>query len=275
MKLSDLREQWSGKEQKLQFIEIVLFLSLTTLLFYILGTNMMLFGVFVYVGLAWLIYKTPNRKLCFITGIMGGMIGFFTEFWGCSNQIWNWTEPCITIWMIFGHKYGFPIEVVIAYFASGFWMSKVTLILFEPQLQETIEFFDNKEYNDTITARVIVALIIDAIGLTILIIEPMYIQSMLLIMVGTNIFLTLPKNAMVIVAPFAVFMGAMGFFFENFATGIIPGFSVWVYDISLYDNLNIPNPVIGVAPISAFFAYMGTGFVLFSSSFVLNKFIRS
>jgi len=274
MRPKELFEQWKGKEQKLQILELFLYLSLATLFFYIFNTNMLMFGVFVYIGLAWLVYKTPNRKLCLITGIIGGTIGFLTEAWGCPNLIWNWTEPQISLWYVYGKPDGFPIEVVIAYFASGFWIGKVTLILFEPQVEETIQFYEEKGYQDTLKLRILIAIIIDVIGLTILLIEPMYIQSMLLIMVGTNIFLTLPKKIMGVVLPFAIFMGLIGFFFENFATGIIPGFSVWEYDLTLYASLKIPNPIIGVAPISAFFAYTGCGFVLFSLAFALNKFFK-
>ena len=49
------------------------------------------------------------------------------------------------------------------------------------------------------------------------------------------------------------------------ATGIIPGFSVWVYNPALFPGILF----IGVAPISAFFAYTGCGLVLFSMSFIL------
>ena len=259
-----------GKEQRLQLIELLIFFILASLFFFIFNTQMWIFGIFISIGLVWLVYKTPNRKLCLITGLMGALIGNFTEAWGCPARIWNWTQPCVSIWMIFDPIYGYPIEVVIAYFAAGFWVGKVTVIFFEPQLKEMIDFYKNKGYKDNINIRVAIAIIIDIIGIVLLIFEPMYVQAMLLIMVGTNIFLTLPKEAMLLVAPFAVFMGAAGFFFENFATGIIPGFSVWQYDLSLYNSLNFPDPVIGVAPISAFIAYMGTGFILFSSAFALN-----
>ncbi len=273
MKPSELLEQWKGKEQKMQLLELVLFLSLATLFFYVFNTNMLMFGMSVYIGLGWLIYKTPNRKLSLITGLIGGFIGFCTEWWGCPNLLWNWTEPQISLWYLFGQPYGFPIEVVIAYFASGFWIGKVVLILFEPQVEEIIQFYDNKEYSDTLIPRIVIAIITAVICLTVLFIEIMYIQSMLLLMVGTLIFLTLPKRVMGLVLPFAIVMGGIGFFFENFATGIIPGFSVWEYDLSLYENLNIPIPVVGVAPISAFIAYMGTGFILFGSAFALNKYL--
>lgn len=271
MKFSELHAQWKGKEQRKQFLEIVLFLSLASLFFFIFKNNMLMFGIPVYIGLAWLLYKSPNRKLSLATGVIGGSIGFFTEWWGCPNLLWNWTEPCITLWMVFGQPTGFPIEVVIAYFASGVWIGKITLILFGPQVEEVIQFFENKEYKASLKPRWVVAVIIDAICLTVLIIEPMWIQSMLLTLVGTNIFLMLPKKEMGLVLPFAVLMGGVGFFFENFATGIIPGFSVWVYDLTLYSTLNTPILVIGVAPISAFIAYMGAGFILFSSAFVLNS----
>jgi len=274
MRPSELRAQWKGKEQRMQWLEIILYLSLATLFFRIFANNMVMFGVFVYIGVAWLIYKTPNRKLCLVTGIIGGTIGFCTEWWGCPNLLWHWTEPCITIWMVFGQPNGFPIEVVIAYFSAGFWIGKVTLILFEPQVDEIVDFYENKGYSDTLKIRLIIAIIIDVVCITVLSIEIMYIQSMLLLAIGSNIFLTLPKKIMGLVLPFALFMGLIGFFFENFATGIIPGFSVWVYDVSLYENLAIPNPVIGVAPISAFFAYTGCGLIIFSSAFALNKFLN-
>lgn len=271
MKPKELLEQWNDREQKLQLLEIALFLSLATIFFYVFNTNMLMFGIFVYLGLAWLIYKTPNRKLSLLTGILGGFIGFCTEWWGCPNQLWNWTEPQISLLYLFGKPYGFPVEVVVAYFSAGFWIGKITLILFDPQVRDTIDFYDSQEFNESIKWRVILAMIITAMGITIIILEIMWIQAMLLLSIGCSLFLLLPKRVMGIVAPFAMFMGAVGFFFENFATGIIPGFSVWQYDVSLYDNLVIPDPVIGVAPISAFVAYMGTGLILFSSSFILNR----
>ncbi|MHA1291537.1 MAG: hypothetical protein ACTSQJ_02585 [Promethearchaeota archaeon] len=270
MKPSELFEQWKGKEQRLQLLELVLFLSLASLFFFIYGTNMIMFGLMVYIGFVWLLYKTPNRKLCLITGCIGGFIGFCTEWWGCSNRLWQWTEPQISIWYVFGHPYGFPIEVVFAYMASGFWIGKVSLILFEPQHKETIEFFKSNAYLRRKNIKISLNILVYTISISIVIIEPIYIQSMLLISTGINLFIWLPRQTKEIVLPMAVFMGAIGFFFENFATGIIPNFSVWQYNLKAHNNLNIPNPIIGVAPISAFIAYTGTGFILFSLTFILN-----
>ncbi len=275
MKPDELIHQWKGKDQKLQLIELVLFLSLASAFFYIFQTNMLMFGVFVYIGLAWLLYRTPNKKLSLITGVVGGFIGFCTEWWGCPNKLWTWTEPQISLYYFFGHPYGFPVEVVIAYFAAGLWIGKITLVLFEPQAKETIQFYENKEYNATKNLRITIALIVFIVSTTVFIIEPMYIQSMLLMAVGTAVFLTLPKRVMGIIGPFAILMGAIGFFFENFATGILPNFSVWEYDLSLYENLRIPNPIIGVAPFSAFIAYAGAGLILFGLSFFLNVFFNN
>ena len=109
-----------------------------------------------------------------------------------------------------------------------------------------------------------------AVAITIIIIEPIYIQSMLLISCGVNLFIWLPKQTKELVLPMAIFMGFVGFFFENFATGIIPTFSVWEYNIEAHSNLNIPDPLVGVAPISALIAYTGTGLILFSLTFILN-----
>ncbi|MHA1149436.1 MAG: hypothetical protein ACTSR8_14460 [Promethearchaeota archaeon] len=270
MKPKELFEQWSSKEQKLQLLELVLFISCATFFFWYFNTNMLMFGVFVYIGLGWLIYKTPNRKLSLITGIIGGLIGFLTEAWGCSTHLWNWTEPIITLWMILGHYNGFPVEVVIAYFASGFWIGKVSLILFEPQHKKTLKFWANKDYNEKKNLRLGIGILLYVTAITVIIIEPVYIQSMLLISTGVNLFLWLPKQTKELVLPMSIFMGLIGFFFENFATGIIPSFSVWEYNIAAHNNLNIPDPIVGVAPISALIAYTGTGLILFSLTFILN-----
>jgi len=201
---------------------------------------------------------------------MGGFIGNFTEAWGCPSRVWNWTETCYSIWMVFDPVYGYPIEIVIAYFAAGFWIGKVACVLFEPQIEETLDFYQNKGYKEKMNVKLAIAIIIDVVGTTILLIEPLYTQPMLLTMVGTNIFLTLPKETMMVVLPFAFVTGCAGFFFENFACGIIPGFSVWVYDPNAFVNAKIPIYMIGVAPHIAFIAYAGTGLVLFGSVFAFN-----
>lgn len=275
MKPKELLEQWSGKEQKLQIFELNLFLGCATFFFWYFNTNMLMFGVFVYIGLGWLIFKTPNRMLSFLSGIFGGAIGFLTEAWGCPNHLWNWTEPIITLWMIFGHYKGFPVEIVIAYFAAGFWIGKVSLILFEPQHAETLEFFVNKGYLEQKNLKLGLILLLYSISIIIILMEPIYIQSLILISTGLTLFLWLPKQTKKLVWPMAIFMGFVGFFFENFATGIIPSFSVWEYNLDVHNNLVIPNPIVGVAPISALIAYTGTGFILFSLTFILNAKLNS
>ncbi len=263
------------KEQKRQMLELVVFLSIASVAFYTFKTNMTLFGIFVYVGLAWLFVTTPSRKISLMTGIVGGAVGFFTEFWGCTAHLWNWELPITTIWMIFGDTNGFPIEVVIAYFAAGFWIAKTAHVLFKPSTDYTIKYYEVNRLQDTFKVRTILAIVLPIPEIVILLVEPMWIQAMALTAVGIVIICFLPKEALKWVIPIGVFMGGVGFFFENFATG---GFgvdwAVWRYDISLYTTLRVPDPVIGVAPISAFFAYMGVGLVLFGLTFLLLKIPR-
>ncbi len=263
------------KEQKRQMLELVLFLSIASVAFYAFKTNMALFGIFVYVGLAWLFVTTPSRKISLITGMVGGVVGFFTEFWGCSATVWNWELPITTLWMIFGDAKGFPIEVVIAYFAAGVWIAKTAHVLFKPSTDYTVKFYEASGLQDTLKVRAILAIVLPIPEIAILLIEPMWTQAMTLTAFGIIIVCFLPKEALKWVIPIGIFMGGVGFFFENFATG---GFgadwAVWRYDLSLYATLRVPNPVVGVAPISAFFAYMGVGLVLFGLSFLWLKIPR-
>ncbi len=260
------------RAQKRQILELVFFLSIAAMAFYIFKTNMALFGIFVYVGLAWLFVTTPSRKISLITGIVGGAVGFFSEFWGCTQHVWNWKLPITTIWMIFGDANGFPVEVVIAYFAAGFWIAKTAHALFKPSTDYTIKFYEARGLQDTVKVRAIMAIVLPIPEIMILLIEPMWTQAMVLTAVGIVIVCFLPNETLKWVLAIGVFMGGVGFFFENFATG---GFSadlvVWKYDLSLYAMLRVPNPIVGVAPISAFFAYMGVGLVLFGLSFLLLK----
>jgi hypothetical protein len=83
---------------------------------------MLVFGIFVYVGLIWIARGVPNYKLALITGMMGGTVGFLTEYWGCGHHFWNWQLPCTSLWMINGMQDGFPVEVVAAYAGAGFWI---------------------------------------------------------------------------------------------------------------------------------------------------------
>ncbi|MHA1684050.1 MAG: hypothetical protein ACTSUE_24135 [Promethearchaeota archaeon] len=255
---------------RFQVFEIALFLSLATLFFYIFGTQMAMFGVFIYVGLAWLVYSTPNRKLCLMVGLLGGTIGALTEAWGCFSGFWNWTQPCISLLMIGGNPTGFPIEVVVAYFSAGFWIGKVTLILFKDSVTDVQEKFANgaNKFNiPTIHAALIVVL--NCAGIALIFVEPLFLQSILLLTCGISIFSFLPGRVMKRIISIIIFMGFAGFFFENFATGIVPGFSVWEYNPAAYVNLTIPIPFVGVAPVSAWVAYTGCGFLLFSGAFLL------
>ena len=92
------------------------------------------------------------------------------------------------------------------------------------------------------------------IGMIVIIIEPIYLQSVTILFLGLRIFLFLIRPAQKAVAVFTIIVGSIGFFFENYATGIIPGFVVWRYNFDSYSGLSIPNPIIGVAPLSAFIA---------------------
>ncbi|MHA1698401.1 MAG: hypothetical protein ACTSWN_06140 [Promethearchaeota archaeon] len=273
--MMELLRALKDKERKNQVIEILAFLSLTAIVFYLSRNRVVFFGMFIYAGFIFIAWRTPARKISSLIGLVGGSIGFFTELWGCSNRYWNWTQPCVSIWMIGGNPYGFPFEVVFAYFSAGFWIGKVVQVMF-PRLIDSQMNVNWRLMMRSLSflIKLMIAVVIFTISLIIIIIEPAYLQSLMLLSCGLLILIFLERDVTGVVLLFAVVMGLAGFFFENFATGIIPGFSVWEYDIPLYSALKIPIPIIGVAPVTAFLAYFGCGLLLFSLSFMLPVKLR-
>lgn len=257
-------------EQRSSLIELIVILSMTSVLFYLLETNMLVFGLFVYAGLIWVVRDAPNYKLGMVTGAVGGIVGFATEYWGCARHYWNWVIPCKSIWMVNGMEDGFPVEVVIAYAGAGFWMTKLSLKMFAKEHAESAEFFRQKRYLTSFSPRFALALITALVGVTVICIEPAFLQSTLIFMFGVSVSAFLPRSALGVVLPFSAVVGVVGFFFENFATGFFSSFAVWRYNLSAYADVRIPNPIIGVAPITAFIAYVGVGLLLFGLSFLLN-----
>ena len=258
------------KDVKSSLIELAIILPLTCVVFYIFENNMMIFGFVGFAGLIWIIRDVPNYKLAIIMAGVSGLAGYLTEYWGCSSHLWNWVIPCKTIWMIHGSDIGFPVEVILAYAGIGFWISKLSLKMLAKEHDESIIFYRNKNINQNIRMKIGMVLVFCLIGITVVLIEPTYLQSVTVFMLGVSVFIFLVRSAQKMVAGFTIVVGLVGFFFENYATGIIPGFAVWRYNLDLYLNLSIPNPIIGVAPISAFIAYAGIGMLLFSLSFFLN-----
>ena len=258
------------QEHRSSLIELVVILSMTSILFYLLETNMMVFGFFVYAGLFWIVRDVSNTKLAIVTGLVGGLVGFLTEYWGCGQHYWSWVVPCQSLWMINGMEDGFPVEVVVAYAGSGFWITKLSLKLFAEEHRDTALFYANRGYLTSFYARLTTLFLIVVTGITVLCIEPVFIQSSLLLTAGLSVFTLLSRSAQKIVGSFAIVVGLVGFFFENFATGFFPAFAVWRYNHAAHTGLAIPDPIIGVAPITAFFAYVGVGLLLFGLSFLLN-----
>lgn len=263
-------ERFYDKNVRSSLIELAIILPLTCLVFYIFETNMLVFGLFGYVGLIWIIRDVPNYKLAMIMGGVGGLIGYLSEYWGCTSHLWNWVTPCKTIWMIHGQEIGFPVEVIIAYTGIGFWISKLSLKMLEKEHEESIIYYrnNNSDQNKRIKVGMVISLFF--ICMIVILIEPIYLQSVTILVLGLSTFLFLIRSAQKAVVVFTMIVGFVGFFFENYATGIIPGFVVWKYNFDSYLSLSIPNPIIGVAPLSAFIAYAGVGMLLFSLSFYLN-----
>jgi len=268
-------ERFHDIDVRSSLIEVSIILPLTCIVFYIFETNMLVFGLFGYAGLVWIIRDVPNYKLAMIMAGVGGLIGYLSEYWGCSSHLWNWVTPCKTIWMIHGPEIGFPVEVIIAYAGIGFWISKLSLKMLAKEHSESIISYRNKNIDQNKQMKIRMVLILFFTGIIVILIEPIYLQSVTILVLGLSTFLFLIRSAQKAVAVFTIIVGFIGFFFENYATGIIPGFVVWRYNFDSYSGLSIPNPIIGVAPLSAFIAYAGVGMLLFGLSFYLNPMMIS
>ena len=172
--------------------------------------------------------------------------------------------------MIHGSEIGFPVEVIIAYAGIGLWISKLSLKMLAKEHNESIIFYQNESIDQNKRMKIGMVLILFFTGIIVILIEPIYLQSVTILVLGFSVFVFLIRPAQKAVAVFTIIIGSIGFFFENYATGIIPGFVVWRYNFDSYSDLSIPNPIIGVAPLSAFIAYAGIGMLLFGLSFYLN-----
>ena len=113
--------------------------------------------------------------------------------------------------------------------------------------------------------------------LALIICEPAYLQSATLLCTGITLRLFLPTfNARAATLGWGLLVGFAGFFFEVFATGgVLPDFAVWRYNPEVQHAVvargrwQVPVPYIRTSPVTAFPAYVGTGLIIFSLSFLV------
>ena len=208
--------------------------------------------------------------------VVACLLGYFCDLWGVSNGLWLYNVDTITLFVLNGNNMtdgGFPIEIVAAYFFAGMWLMQIIESLFDREIEELIEEYDKGAKFINSTKQMIPAMIVIVISTIIIIIEPLYWESMGYFSIGVFMLSLVPGNKKVIPILFGVLVGFGGLFFELFCSGkIFPNAMIWTYQQDAWNAFIIPSPRIEGAPISAVYAYFGTGAILASTFLILLKF---
>jgi hypothetical protein len=243
-----------------------------------------------------------------VSSVLTGVIGAATEQWGCSTGLWNWVSSSYphgdrdttSLWMVGGSPQGFPIEVVVAYgkqvspkflpavtfrhfFAAGagFWMASISKVVLAPEHDDVARAAGTGGSHDSIREGSIAAAL-RRITTTLLVglacSEPAYVQSACLLCAGINVASGLTTRATWAAVCWGVLVGVCGLFFEMFATGgLLENVAVWRYDQAKHHEmvqagaLQAPMFFLRTAPYTALFAYIGTGLVVFGSTFHVTR----
>ena len=287
---------------RVKLAEIVVVLSATAILFYVLREDMRSFGRWVAFGLAYVVWTAPSKRKSVCTGLVAGFIGAATEQWGCAQGLWNWVDPAFhagdlptrSLWMIGGAPRGFPVEVVVAYAGAGLWMSSISCVVLKKEHADCAAITrcdagvaaggggssggggeGGVESKTSTLLWVCTTLPL----LALIICEPAYLQSAILLSTGISLLLLLPTfSARAATMGWGLLVGCAGFFFEVFATGgVLPDFAVWRYNPNVQHAVvargmwQVPVPYFRTAPLYAFPAYVGTGLIIFSLSFLVSS----
>jgi|EP00945_MAST-04E_sp_MAST-4E-sp1_P001226 hypothetical protein len=267
---------------RVKLAEVVSVLAGTAVLFCALEEDMKTFGYFVYVGLLYMIWSCEDMALSLLAGFITGSVGAFTEWWGCSNKLWNWVSAnavypgdrqTASLFMIGGDRYGFPIEVVIAYAGAGFWMASISRVILEKEHAELAHGKGN------VSSNALPYRVVSGILLLVAYFEPVCLQSCVLLWAGINMTLGLTDQAKIASISWGCLVGVSGFFFEIFATGgIADDFAVWRYDKQRHHEMvqssgtfHLPVYFVSTAPHTAILAYVGTGLIIFSGTFQITR----
>ncbi|MHA1149408.1 MAG: hypothetical protein ACTSR8_14320 [Promethearchaeota archaeon] len=271
------------KERK-YFINILIMLSFLTVMctaFYISVTNgrpnltlflIVVIGCFTVITL----FLARHLYIGLVIMIVALLLGYFCDLWGVGNNLWLYEKDTITLYILNGGDLtngGFPIEIVAAYFFAGMWLMQIIESLFDKEIEELIEEYNNGAKLINSPKQMIPAIIVIIISTIIIIIEPLYWESLGYFSIGVFMISLVPSNKKIIPIIFGVFVGLGGFFFELFCSGqIFPEAVIWTYQQAEWEKFAIPSPLYKGSPISAIYAYFGVGAILASTFLLLLKF---
>lgn len=272
--------KWKDKKYLLDFLVLFTFLitMLTTFLLCVVNgqPNLIAFLIVVIACFSVItIFLAKHIYVGLVMMVIGGLFGFFTDFWGVGNNLWLYNENSITLWVMNGgdlNNGGFPFEIVASYFFASMWIMQVIESLFDTEIADLTQKFAGGEKLVRSYKQFVPTVALLIISIIVIIIEPMYWQPLIYFTIGIFTMSLVPGNKKIISIIFGLIMGFSGFFFELFCSGqILPNALIWTYQQPSWDAFVIPSPRILGAPISAVYAYFGVGSALASSFLILLR----
>lgn len=269
-----------GKKRLLLIpICIFLFIMIATIFSLSIINGKVILGVFFLITFAYflvvLLFLARHIYIGLVMMVVGGLFGYFCDLWGVGNNLWLYNENTMSFLILNGGDItngGFPFEIVASYFFASMFIMYLLEFLFEGPTDKLIKEYEKgakliKNYKQMLPAIVVVI-----ISTIVIIIEPLYWESMGYFSIGVVALSLVPGNKKMIPIIFGIIMGLMGLFLELFCSGkIIPEVELWTYQQPEWDAFIIPSPRIDGAPISALYAYFGVGASLASTYLLLLK----
>lgn len=199
--------------------------------------------------------------------VVGGMFGFFTDFWGTSTNVFQYIPETTTFVVLLSGELGnggVPFEIVASYFFASMWLTQIVESLFDREIEELIEFYDSGEKLIKGYKQMLPAIIVVIISIIMVSIRPILIQPWTYLSIGVFMTCLVPGTKKLIPISFALIVGFAGFFFELFCSGeIFADVVIWTY----------PNPDWSFEhTYRAIIAYGGFGATLSSLVLLLIKF---
>ncbi len=259
-------------------IMLLVLISATFALIVVNGTvNLITFFILVVIYFSViLLFFAQHVYAGLVMMIVGGFFGYFCDLWGVGNNLWLYNKNTISMWIMNGGDIthgGFPFEIVASYFFASMFLMTIIEFLFEKEIGELVKDYENGVKNVKSYKQMVPALIVVIVSTVIIVIEPLYWESLGYFSIGVVTLSLVPGKKKSIPIIFGIIIGVVGLFLELFCSGkIMPNAVIWTYQQAEWDAFKIPSPRVSGAPISALYAYFGVGATLASVFLLLLKF---
>jgi len=272
MKISDTFVKFKDDKKYLMdfFLTTIFLLAMVSTFYFSVAMsgrpNLVLFIIVVLICFSIItLFLARHLLIGLVMMIIGGLFGFFTDFWGTGTQVFLYREDIITFtWLLRGITTGVPIEIVASYFFASMWLMQIIESIFDQEIEELIQEYDDGKKLINNYKQFIPFLIVIVIFIIMVTIKPILIQPWGYFSIGVFLTTLVPGNKKIIPIIFGGVVGFVGLFFELFCTGeIVPEAVIWTYS----------NPDWGSdITYRAIIAYSGVGASLASIFLILIKY---